>query len=389
MKVKKRIFVVDGDTRKTLSIVRSLGATNTVFVLSKKSFSIASASKYCAKAFLRDDGELVDQVIKLCTLHEMQFLIATQEETLIRLARAHARIAEVVTPTFPVFEVLDFAFDKSKTLEIAQACDLLIPKTIFPCCRSEILCLSREIGFPLVLKPHRSVSIEGENTFTATGPVYARNEQELEEALRALPMHIGVPMIQEYVQGTGVGGFFLMNKQGEIVSEFAHERIRDVNPKGSGSCFRKSIFVDNEVRKLSTRLLKAMEWEGVAMVEYRRTPEGKYYLMEVNGRFWGSLDLARQSGINFPENLVRIYNSESVSACEYKSNIYVRWLLGDVLRTLRILRGKPSGYPGKYPSRFEGLREWLDRRNFTARLEVLKLHDPLPFLAEVLSVIGR
>ncbi|MGI9292171.1 MAG: ATP-grasp domain-containing protein, partial [Gammaproteobacteria bacterium] len=49
------------------------------------------------------------------------------------------------------------------------------------------------------------------------------------------------------------------------------------------------------------KLLKALQWNGPAMVEFRHDErDGRYRLMEINARFWGTLELAIKSGVDFP-----------------------------------------------------------------------------------------
>jgi predicted ATP-grasp superfamily ATP-dependent carboligase len=52
-------------------------------------------------------------------------------------------------------------------------------------------------------------------------------------------------------------------------------------------------------------LLGQFDWQGVAMVEFKvEANTGTPYLLEVNGRFWGSLQLAIDAGVDFPALLV-------------------------------------------------------------------------------------
>src|SRR5256885_12613398 len=98
-------------------------------------------------------------------------------------------------------------------------------------------------------------------------------------------------LVQGFVDGEGCGYFALM-PHGELRCEFAHRRIRDVRPTGSGSAVRISVEPLPEVREASLAILKAVNWHGVAMVEFRRQGTKPPVFMEVNGRFWHSLALA-------------------------------------------------------------------------------------------------
>ncbi len=52
---------------------------------------------------------------------------------------------------------------------------------------------------------------------------------------------------------------------------------------------------------LQSRCCGALDWTGVAMVEFKLDArDGVAKLMEINGRFWGSLQLADRRGRRFP-----------------------------------------------------------------------------------------
>src|SRR5213076_2792369 len=158
---------------------------------------------------------------------------------------------------------------------------------------------------------------------------------------------------------------------------FAHERLRDVRPSGSGSSLRRSVALDPRLQTRAERLLCEMQWHGPAMVEFRDDGTGAPWLMEVNGRFWGSLQLSIAAGRDFPRLWIEILTAKPVQPpAAYREGVTLRWLWGDVKRLLHILAGRPAGYPGAYPSVAEGLREMFGRQPPGTRLEVWDPTDP-------------
>src|SRR5437762_1082997 len=153
-------------------------------------------------------------------------------------------------------------------------------------------------------------------------------------------------------------GVFALYDHGEPVVWFAHERLRDFRPSGSGSSLRRSIAVDPRLREPASRLLSAMQWHGPAMVEFRDDGADEPYLMEVNGRFWGSLELAVSAGVDFPALWTGLVRGQRVEASgSYETGVTSRWLWGDVKRMLFIIAGPPAGCRDPYPGILEGLRE--------------------------------
>jgi predicted ATP-grasp superfamily ATP-dependent carboligase len=179
------------------------------------------------------------------------------------------------------------------------------------------------------------------------------------------------PLLQQFVHGNGQGVHLLLGGDGELVAEFAHERLRDYRPTGSGSVLRRSVAANPRLVDSSLRLLRHIGCRGVAMVEFRidsRTDEA--YLMEINGRFWGSLQLAIDAGVNFPSLLVKLILGNRTSRPSYRENVVLRWWLGDLIRTLRVLKGRPPGYIGAFPSRFSAIREFLGPQPAGTRNEI-------------------
>jgi hypothetical protein len=85
------------------------------------------------------------------------------------------------------------------------------------------------------------------------------------------------------------------------------------------------------------------------MVEFRvDRRSGRTSLMEVNGRFWGSLQLAIDAGLDFPYAYYRMTCGELVAVqSDYAVGIRSRWLVGDMLHVARVMRGRPAGFPGE------------------------------------------
>ena len=124
------------------------------------------------------------------------------------------------------------------------------------------------------------------------------------------------------------------------------------------------------------------------MVEFKDDGESPPCLMEVNGRFWGSLQLAIDAGVDFPRLWVSILKGESAQpSADFKEGVTLRWFWGDVKRFFFIMRGAPSGYPSDFPPISQGLKELLGRQPQGTRLEMWRAHDPLPAMGELVGGI--
>lgn len=150
---------------------------------------------------------------------------------------------------------------------------------------------------------------------------------------------------------------------------------------------RESTTVEPVLLQRSLGLLRDLGWEnGVAMVEYKVDPKsGQTWLMEINGRFWGSLQMAVDAGVDFPALLLQCARGEvQPEPVVGTPGVKTRWLLGDLDQLLmRLLRSREHlNLPASFPGRGRALLEFLWDFRPKVRLEVLRASDPRPFFLE-------
>jgi predicted ATP-grasp superfamily ATP-dependent carboligase len=191
--------------------------------------------------------------------------------------------------------------------------------------------------------------------------------------------------VQRRVVGPGVGLFFLVHG-GRVVATFAHCRLREKPPAGGVSVYAESVAFDPELRRRSIDLLRHFEWEGVAMVEYKLdAATGTRYLMEINGRFWGSLQLAIDAGVDFPRLLVEsALGGEPAGEETYRIGLRSRWWWGDVDHLLMRLMRSPAqlNLPPHAPSRWRAILDFASSWRPRTRDAVFRLGDLGPFVFE-------
>lgn len=306
----------------------------------------------------------------------------TEATTLIISAQRERLFAVGARLILPAHADLLRAVDKSQTTELAKSLGMVVPKTLTLACADAIPAAVKDVRFPVVLKPRVSAESATHGGMRATGrPRYARDVAEMRGALSAMCQNCSSVLAQEFVEGTGTGFFALMNR-GEPRAEFAHRRIRDVHPTGSGSALRKSIPVDPKIREFSLAMLRALNWHGVAMIEFRLRNDGVPVFLEVNGRFWNSLPLACFAGADFPALLAHLAEFGDVEPPPaYKIGVRCRWLVGDFRHLVEVWKGRPTGYPGVFPGRWSTLLAELTPRPGTFH-DNFMWDDPLPELGD-------
>jgi len=161
--------------------------------------------------------------------------------------------------------------------------------------------------------------------------------------IKALRKRFTVLMIQGFAPGLGTGCYFL-RWNGKILAEFGNRCLHEVPHTGGLSSLRES-WRHPAMLEDARLKLEAMDWHGVAMMEYRWDPEtDRFYLMEMNARFWAALHLALFSGVNFPLLLADAFFKRSVDSTvtDFPEGILARWTVPLEIGYVRSLMKDPD-----------------------------------------------
>jgi predicted ATP-grasp superfamily ATP-dependent carboligase len=387
-----KAFVTDGGQRSALAITRSLGRRGiSVLVGEEEPECLASRSRYCLRhvtypspyrdpeafqRFLADfvAREGVDVVVPVTDVTTAA--IALRRDTLFR----HTAVA------VPPFDAFDKVSDKASVLEAAARAGIPIPRTHVTEGLAGLRRIVAQVEYPAVVKPARSKIFTGRG-WLATAVHYAASEAELWRLYEHTDYLAAYPsLIQERIVGPGVGLFALFD-HGRLLATFAHRRLREKPPSGGVSVLCESVPAESQLREDAKRLLGPLGWHGVAMLEYKRDRgTGDRYLIEVNGRFWGSLQLAVDAGVDFPYLSYQLaLGCPPDVPTAYRVGVRNRWLLGDLDHLLsRLLHTRRDlCLPDGAPSRWRTLIDFLTSTRPGIRDQVARGDDPGPFLHEL------
>lgn len=381
------VLVTDGEQRSALAIVRSLGmAGYRIMVISAHPLPLAAASRYCTKLIrapdpVRNPEHFATMVAECCKSEAAVWLIPVTEASLRALLPARDHLSARIP--FPDTTVFSAVSDKARLLTEAMRLGIDVPKQV-TLEHPGIIVDVEALGFPLVIKPSRSVHFG--QRFAVE---YASDMTELRRQLSALPA-AGYPvLLQERLVGPGIG-IFLLPWDGALRGVFAHRRIREKPPSGGVSVVAESVPANPLLVTQSAQLLESFGWEGVAMVEYKRdVRSGRTVLMEVNGRFWGSLQLAVDAGVNFPMILLDCAGGGPPAAPpQYQPGMRSRWWWGDVDHLLMRIRSsvRTLNLPPDTPGRASALLAFLRERG---RNEIVRFHDLGPAVSETINWLLR
>jgi predicted ATP-grasp superfamily ATP-dependent carboligase len=351
-----RILVLDGHSAAALAITRSAGrAGHWVAVGANRGlFAAAKLSRYCQLAFdypvsTDDASAFVDSILEFARSHSIDLLIPVTDWTLGPISQERERFAGVCRVAMPSQSALDAVSDKYRTTKLAESVGIPVPNMLLVESESD-LTQWEAARLPAVVKDRFSVRwINGKAVFGSVA--YAFSPGDLKKLTTGRLQAAGDVLIQEFVSGVGIGqSFFVADRK--TLLPFQWQRIREVDPRGSGSSARKSIRLDRSLASLSAKLIAEMGFEGIAMAEYKKTHDGRVVLMEVNGRPWGSIGLPIACGIDYPRYLIEWYLREALPPEEirYPENLICRRAVGELTHLSALRSGPPRNWPGSYPN---------------------------------------
>lgn len=385
-----KILVTDGNSLPALAITRSLGqAGHQVIVGHQDDSSLASYSRYASSHCIYPDpakhsDTFIEFLLDYVEHHNIDAIFPVTDITTIPVTQHKARFEKFCKIPFADYEIVDNAANKAHVLELARQLNIDTPASVVINSYEELDIDKLGFGFPLVIKPARS-RILSEQGWVFTTVTYACNESDLRSKLRSYEDIIFPIILQERITGPGLGIFMCFNK-GEAIAAFSHKRLREKPPSGGVSVLRKSISLDPLAHEFSDKLLSALKWQGIAMVEFKVDErDNRPKLMEINGRFWGSLQLAIDAGVNFPVLLANTLENTNVSKItSYKLDVKTRWLWGDIdALMLRMLKSDdkqqlPENADSKLVYLLKFLIFWEPRLHY----DVLRFRDIRPWLYE-------
>jgi predicted ATP-grasp superfamily ATP-dependent carboligase len=380
-----KVLVLDANQRSALAIIRSLGRHGLAVVAADHGENaLGAASKYVTASVRYPDPAtspraFADEIRALVERLRIDTIVpATDLTTMLLVSQPNpAEFARLAAPQAASYETLT---DKARLLELAVRLGIPAPETQIAETTAAVVEAANDMGFPVVLKPARSRYLKGDRVLSTSVQIVS-SPGALTEALRGQEWLEDIPcLVQRFVPGHGAGIFSLYGSSGPV-AWFAHRRIREKPPTGGVSVLCESAPIDPVMQSAAAKLLAAAQWTGVAMVEFRIGPDGRPCLMEVNGRFWGSLQLAVDCGVDFPWLLYRITHGLPLTELEpYVVGKRLRWLLGDLDSLLiQLRRGRtPSRVKTQAISAF--LHSFVDP---LCRQEILRMSDPQPGIREV------
>lgn len=227
--------------------------------------------------------------------------------------------------------------------------------------------IKADMSYPIIIKPTKGFGARGVGLCESSGDLEAKSKE--------VYANYGPFLVQEYIPyGGEIGVYALFNFDCEPRAVTVQRRVRSYPISGGPSTFRKSVKYP-KLAEIAFDLLKILRWQGIAMVEFRVDPrDNSPKLMEVNPRFWGSLQLSILSGVDFPYLLYKLVAEGDVKPdMDYRKGVKCRWMLpGDILWFLSA------------PNKVGNLGEFC---KFRTNYDIISLEDPGPTFGFMMATV--
>lgn len=379
--------------RSVLAMTRTLGrqhrvyigATNTRFYRLQRLLK----SRYCASIIpihSPDDDVLrfVEDVNAAAARFNIGLLLPYSDQ--IAAACAFYQGALKLPVPQPDYTTFARAMDKQAAIDLAIEQGIPVPLTIASENLGQISAWmsAHALTYPIIVKPKQRGGHVGTRvarspaelesliaTFTALGdaPPLRRHRQ---------------PLVQELIRGE-LHDCNVLYEHGTLKAMLTQVRKRQQHtPCGAATMFVTTAV--DEIKAHTKRLMDALRWHGPAQAEWiHDRKDGQYKLLEINPRFWGSVELSIEAGINFPDLAVQLLRPGTVAECfEYAVGVRLRWAFPEEL--LSVLDDR--GYRWARLKEFLSVRDLFDQQTHFG-VDVSDIRPDLFRLAQGVTTVSR
>lgn len=372
----------------SVTCVRSLGRRGiSVVVGSDSPDTPAAHSRYCeAFVHLPDPTEGLDayaeSLLAVAKRSDIRTIVPVREADIYALSRRKESFSDVIATPWPDFATLRRVQDRVELFSIADTAGVATPETALATewddwDRETILKARYTVTAPAYLGPGAEQNTIESTAYREPGPPPDTT------ALREDWGH--VPLVQEYVDDSDEYAFFALYDDGDLVETFQHRQRRGYKYCGGPSAYRESVAIP-ELDAAGRTLLDALDWHGLAMVEFLRDPEtGEFKLMEINPRFWSSLPFTVRAGSDFPNAYWRLATGDPPrTPSDYQVGMGGHLLRGELCHLHSVATEE---YPlVEKPSLASQVRDVVASLLENPHFDYPALDDPKPFVQDILQV---
>ncbi|MFN3874206.1 MAG: ATP-grasp domain-containing protein [Ignavibacterium sp.] len=371
------VLITNGWDRIAYNILRGLTKENLRVVFGTDNYlGMGYYSKYASEKFVhhnykKSEALFISDLITMIKKFSPKVYIPTGEE-IFAVSRNYETLSKtgILIPISNI-KTLEELNNKINSFRIAESAGIPVSQTIIPTDIKDIDNFINDYGLPVIIKRGWSRSAQG------VFRIDKYNLSIIRKLIKKQNLEFGKFILQKFVSGETFGVSLLMNR-GKPKAIFAHKRLRERIASGGPSTLRISTR-NPLLENYATKLLESVSFHGVAMVEFKYDEQSdKGWFIECNPRFWGSVGLGINSGVNFPYLLYKMALEGDIEpVMKYKEGVVAEWWLGDkivILKNLLSLNGK---------SIFSSFHKEIDH------FDDFYKDDPLPFFAWIFLLLRR
>jgi len=326
----KTAVVTDGKYRTSIAAVRALGRAGYRVVVTQTRADCEYEPPVFSSHFAAEtvwiegsaaDAGYTEKLLNLLKQYDRPVLFCVGAVTLNAVAGAREQFAAVSDFLIAPPQVLDALNDKEQVHRRCEELGIPVPR--------QYDCVPE--SYPVVIKPHcgEKFGLKASERYAVAG-----NREEYEKQLARMQKYDPTPIVQQKIDGDGMGVSLLMDGDGRLTSALCHRRIREYPASGGPSTCCES-FYDEQMIDQAHRLLRSFGFTGMAMVEFKGD-----CVLEVNPRVWGSFPMTERTGSPFVCNYARAAAGEKLNYTprDYEIGVRMRFTLNDAAAVLDYLR---------------------------------------------------
>lgn len=304
------ILIPDGESTFAFLVIPCLAEIPNakIHVLSSKHKNPIRHSKYIESFSVNKDKDYqswLENINAVISKKSIDVIVPIAEDE-VRFFIHHKGGFNCSIIPLPELETFDIAINKLKLNSFCVAHDIPVPDSVYVENGIAKVSTVENLRSPIIIKP---LDAEG-----GGGIVKFESLELLEQHLHE--HKIQTYFLQEYVKGYDIDCSVLCD-HGEILTYTIQKGFLEADTpyqQQLGITFLEN----NEVLNVIKTLMKALEWNGIAHVDLRYDEADKRYkVLEINARFWGSLEGSRHVGVNFPKLCIDRVEGKSVDFMPY------------------------------------------------------------------------
>lgn len=278
-------------------------------------------------------------------------------------ATSHLRDRLPMPVAHPAPAVVATALDKLELGRLASAAGLAAPTT-----RPSSVSLVGTTSLPVVVK-NRWHWVPGRRRRHRIETRICRTRDELRRHLEVFAQEGDEPVLQELIEGRLAALIGVMHR-GRLLG-----RVQQVSPRlwptPTGASARAcTVPVDPELAARAEAFLRQLGWTGLVELQFLVDADGVHHLIDVNGRFFGSLALSESARPGLVDAWARSALGAPVPELgDGRAGLRYHWMSADLRRAVSERRG------GLAVDLCDTVRWGLGARHSVASLD-----DPLPLL---------